>query len=116
MMGLQTKLQPHTLIVLETQQKGIKSKMISKIASVKTWGAIIWSRARFHELCLLIKDWLKLKKHTTSLEINDGDKIANAVDILEEEEIYSSWNLIPNYPVIDEFFENRKRIIRGSNS
>ena len=50
------------------------------------------------------------KKHITSLVNNDGDKITNPKDILEEEEryfeeVYTSRNMYPNCPTFNEFFE-----------
>ena len=50
------------------------------------------------------------KKHITSLVNNDGDKIANPKDILEEEkrffkEIYTSRNTGPNCPTFSVFIE-----------
>ena len=50
------------------------------------------------------------KKHRKTLVNNDGDKITNPRDILEEEEryfeeVYASRNMDPNCSIFKEFFE-----------
>ena len=55
------------------------------------------------------------KKHITSLVNNDGDKITNLKDILEEEErffeeIYSSRCMDPNCLTFSEFFETENAL------
>ena len=55
------------------------------------------------------------KKHLTSLINNDGDKITNSKDILEEEErffeeIYTSRNMDPNCSTFSEFFETENAL------
>lgn len=55
------------------------------------------------------------KKHLTSLVNNDGDKITNPNDILEEEErffeeIYTSRNMNPTCPTFNEFFETENAL------
>ena len=106
MMRLQTKLKTSYYESLKTELQRIKSKL-SKIADVKTQGTIIRSRARWYE------HGERNSKYFYNLEKsnqNDGDKITNPKDILEEEEryfqeIYLSRNIDPNCLIFNDFFE-----------
>ena len=57
----------------------------------------------------------KRETYITSLVNNDGDKITNRKDILEEEErfleeVYISRNMDPNCPTLNEFFETENAL------
>ena len=116
MIKLQTKLQTSYSDSLKTELERIKFKL-SKIASIKTRGTIVRSRARWYEhgernskYFYNLEKRNQKKKHIMSLVNNDGDKITNPKDILEEEEryfeeVYASRNMDPNCPIFKEFFE-----------
>ena len=117
MMRLQTKLQTSYGDSPKTELERIKSKL-SKIAIIKTRGTIVCSKARWYEhgernsRCFYNLEKRNQKnKHVTSLVNNDGDKITNPKDILEEEEerffeeIYTSRYMDLNNLTFSEFFE-----------
>ena len=92
MMRLQTKLQTSYSDSLKTELERTKRKL-SKIAGIKTRGTIVRSRARWYEhgewnskYFYNLEKRNQKKKHITSLVNNNGDKITNLKDILEEEE------------------------------
>ena len=121
MMRLQTKLQTSYSDFLKTELERIKSKL-SKIAGIKTRGTIVRSRARWYEhgernsrYFYNLEKRNQKKKHITSLVNNDGDKITNPKDILEEEErffeeIYTSRYMNPNCLTFSEFFETENAL------
>ena len=77
---------------LRSELERIKSKL-TKIASVKTRGTIIRSRARWYEHGERNSKYFNnlektnhRKKHITSIFVNDEEKITHPKEILEEEE------------------------------
>ena len=116
MMRLQIILQASYSDSLKTELERIKFKL-SKIAGIKTRRTIVRSRARWYEhgernskYFYNLEKRNQKKKHITSLVNNEGDKITNPKDILEEEErffeeIYTSRNMDPNCSTFNEFFE-----------
>ena len=120
MMRLQIQLQASYSDSLKSDLERTKSKPY-KIVESKTRGTIVRSRARWYEhgqrnskYFYNLEKSNQKKKHITSLVINDGDKITNSKDILEEEErffkeIYTSRSQLPN---LQRFLRNRKFIIR----
>ena len=121
LMRLQTKLQASYSDSLKTELERIKFKLF-KIAGTKTRRTIVHSRARWHEhgerdskYFYNLEKRNQKKKHITSLANNDGDKITNPKDILEEEErffeeICTSRNMGPNCPTFREFFETENAL------
>ena len=115
MIKLQCKLQTEYSDSLRSELERIKTKL-SKIASVKTRGTIIRSRARWYEFGEKNSKYFynlekanQRKKHVTSLKINDDTKLTDPKEILEEEErffkqIYTSRNTNPNGSEFIEFF------------
>ena len=115
MIKLQCKLQTEYNDSLRSELERIKTKL-SKIASVKTRGTIIRSRARWYEFGEKNSKYFynlekanQRKKHVTSLKINDDTKLTDPKEILEEEErffkqIYTSRNTNPNGSEFIEFF------------
>ena len=92
MIKLQCKLQTEHSDSLRSELERIKTKL-SKIASVKTRGTIIRSRARWYEhgeknskYFYNLEKTNQRKKHITSLKINDYAKLTDPKEILEEEE------------------------------
>ena len=103
MMRLQTKLQTSYTDSLKTELERTKCKL-SKIAGIKTRGTIVRSKARWYEhgernskYFYNLEKRNQKKKHITSLGNNNGDKITNSKDILEEEERF-----------FDEIYTSRK--------
>jgi len=121
MMRLQTKLPTSYTDSLKTELERTKCKL-SKIAGIKTRGTIVHSRARWYEhgernskYFYNLEKRNQKKKHITSLVNNNGDKLINPKDILEEEErffdeIYTSRNMDPNCPTFNEFFETENAL------
>lgn len=117
MMRLQTKLQTSY-----SDRAGENKSKLSKIAGIKTRGTIVRSRARWYEYGERNSRYFnnlekrnQKKKHITSLVNNDGDKITNPKDILEEEErffeeIYTSRCMDPNCLTFSEFFETENAL------
>ena len=111
-------------LALKTELERTKSKL-SKIASIKRRGTIVHSRARWYEhgeqnsrYFYNLEKRNQKKKHITSLVNNDGDKITNPKDILEEEErffeeIYTSRCMDPNCLTFSEFFETENALSEG---
>ena len=116
MTKIQTELQTSYSDSLKIELDRVKSKL-SKIATVRTRGTIVRSRARWYEhgernskYFYNLEKTNHRKKHITSLIINDDNKITNPKDILQEEErffrqIYTSTNTDPDCPDFNEFFE-----------
>ena len=116
MTKIQTELQTSYSDSLKIELDRVKSKL-SKIATVRTRGTIVRSRARWYEhgernskYFYNLEKMNHRKKHITSLIINDDNKITNPKDILQEEErffrqIYTSTNTDPDCPDFNEFFE-----------
>ena len=126
MITVQCKLQTEYSDSLRSELERIKFKL-TKIASVKTGGTIIRSRARWYEhgernskYFYNLEKTNHRKKHITSIFVNDEEKITDPKEILEEEErffkrIYTSQNMNPNDSVFNEiFFLIGKRVIRGN--
>ena len=121
MTKIQIKLQTSYSDSLKSDMEKIKSKL-SRIASVKTRGAIVRSRTRWYEhgernskYFYNLEKTNQKKKHITSLVVNDGDKITSPKDILEEEErffrqIYTSTNTDPSCSVFNEFFKTENAL------
>ena len=115
MIKLQCKLQTEYSDSLRSELERIKTKL-SKIASVKTPGTIIRSRARWYEFGEKNSKYFynlekanQRKKHVTSLKINDDTKLIDPKEILQEKErffkqIYTSRNTNPNGSEFIEFF------------
>ena len=104
-----------------TELERLKCKL-SKIAGIKTQRTIVRSRARWYEhgernskYFYNLEKRNQKRKHITSLVNNDGNKIKNPKDILEEEEhffeeIYTSRDMDPNCPTFNEFFETENAL------
>ena len=115
MIKLPCKLQTEYSGSLRSELERIKTKL-SKIASVKTHGTIIRSRARWYErgeknstYFYNLEKTKQRKKHVTPLKINDHTKLTDPKEILVEEErffkqIYTSRNTNPNGSGFIEFF------------
>ena len=115
MIKLQCKLQTEHSDSLRSEFERIKTKL-SKIASVKTRGTIIHSRARWYEhgeknskYFYNLEKTNQRKKHIMSLKINDYAKLTDPKEILEEEErffkqLYTSKNTNPNGSEFIKFF------------
>ena len=104
-MILQTKLLASNSDSLKTELERIKFKL-SKIAGIKTRGTIMRNTARWYE---------HGERNSKYLVNNDGGKITNPKDILEEEErfleeIYTSRNMDHNCPTFSEFFETENAL------
>ena len=87
MIKLQCKLQTECSDSLRSELERIKTKL-SKIASVKTRGTIIRSRARRYEFGEKNSKYFynlekanQKKKHVTSLKINDETKLTHPKEI-----------------------------------
>jgi len=115
MIKLQCKLQTAYSDSLRSELERIKTKL-SKIASVKTRGTIIRSRACWYEhgeknskYFYNLEKTNQRKKHTTALKVNNHAKLTDLREILEEEErffkeIYTSKNTNPNSSEFIKFF------------
>ena len=124
MIKLQTKLQTSYSDSLKAELERIKFKLL-KIVGIKTRGTIVRRRTRWYEhgernskYFYNLEKRNQKKKHITSLVNNDGDKIINPKDILEEEEryfeeVYASRNMDPNCPIFKEFFEIENSLSEG---
>ena len=122
MIKLQCKLQTEHSDSLRSELERIKTKL-SKIASVKTHGTIIRSRARWYEhgeknskYFYNLEKTNQRKKHITSLKINDYAKLTDPKEILEEEErffkqLYTSKNTNPNGSEFIEFFNTENVLL-----
>ena len=121
MIKLQCKLQTKYSDSLRSELERIKTKL-SKIASVKTRGTIIRSRARWYEhgeknskYFYNLEKTNQRKKHITSLKISDHTKLTDPKEILEEEErffkeIYTSKSTNPNDSEFIEFFNTENAV------
>ena len=121
MIKLQCKLQTEYSDSLRSELERIKAKL-SKIASVKTRGTVIRSRARWYEhgkknskYFYNLEKTNQRKKHITSLKINDYVKLTDPKEILEEEErffkqLYTSKNTNPNGSEFIEFFNTENAL------
>ena len=121
MIKLQCKLQTEYSDSLRSELERIKTKL-SKIASVKTRGTIIRSRARWCEhgeknskYFYNLEKTNQRKKHITSLKISDHTKLTDRKEILEEEErffkeIYASKSTNPNDSEFIEFFNTEEAL------
>ena len=121
MIKLQCKLQTEYSDSLRSELERIKTKL-SKIASVKTRGTIIRSRARWYEhgeknskYFYNLEKTNQRKKHITSLKISDHTKLTDPKEILEEEErffkqIYTSKSTNPNDSEFIKFFNTENAL------
>ena len=95
---------------------------LTKIASIKTRGTIIRSRARWYEhgernskYFYNLEKTNHRKKHITSIFVTDEEKITDPKEILEEEErffkrIYTSQDMNLNDSVFNEFFKTENAL------
>ena len=121
MIKLQCKLQTEYSDSLRSELERIKTKL-SRIASVKTHGTIIRSRARWYEhgeknskYFYNLEKTNQTKKHITSLKISDHTKLTDPKEILEEEErffkqIYTSKSTNSKDSEFIEFFNTENAL------